>query len=122
MKIAIRTKNLELTPAIQDFIEEKFNSVSKVFGILQKNEEEFKKTLDEVFIELEKETRHHLKGDIFCVKSKIHLPGKTIIAEEKSDDLYKSIVACKDEMKMEVEKYKLKNIDKHRRPQMKESH
>ena len=118
MKIIIKTKNLDLTADLQSFIEEKIGSLKKFISIL-KREDEMGKTLAEVFVEVEKETTHHRKGDIFRVKCRIYLPGREIIAQITADDLQKAVIKAKDELKIEIEKYKFKNVDKNRRQQRK---
>jgi len=117
MKIIIKTKNLEQSEALNAFIEEKFLSLKKFVSILKGPDDE--KTLAEVFVELEKESNHHRKGEVFLVKAQVILPGKSVMAEAKADDLFKAVVAAKDELKMEIEKYKVKKIDINRREQRK---
>lgn len=117
MRIIIKTKNLDLTPSLENFTEKKFLTLKKFIKILKKEEE--KHTLAEALVELDKETKHHRKGDIFIAKCRIQLPGRKLMAKAKSDDLFKAIVLAKDEMKMEIEKYKFKKIDKNRRKQRK---
>jgi len=118
MKIIIKAKNIDLTDDIKNYVEEKIGSIKKFIDVL-KREDEIGKTLAEVFVELEKETMHHRKGDIFLVKTRIYLPGREIISETRSDDLRKSIVEAKDELQLEIDKYKAKNIDEVRRQQQK---
>ncbi|MFH1968198.1 MAG: HPF/RaiA family ribosome-associated protein [bacterium] len=117
MNIIIKTKNIKLTEALKNFTEKKFFSLRKFINILKKEEE--KKTLAEVFVELEKETKHHRKGDIFVAKCNIQLPGRSLMSKAKSDDILKAIIAAKDEIKTEIEKYKFKKIAKRRREQRK---
>jgi ribosome-associated translation inhibitor RaiA len=118
MKVIIKTKNLELPGVLKDFVEKKFYGLKKFINIL-KREDEIGKTLAEVFVEMEKETKHHRKGDIFLVKSRIYLPGREIISQVRTDDLQKAIIKSKDELKLEIEKYKFRMIDKNRRLQRK---
>ena len=118
MKIIIKTKNIDLSAEINDFVEKKFYGLKKFIDVL-KREDEIGKTLAEVFVEVEKETKHHRKGDIFRVKSRIYLPGREIISQVRTDDLRKAIMEAKDDLKIEIEKYKFKNIDKIRRQQRK---
>ena len=118
MKILIKTKNLETTPSIEAYVEEKFGGLKRFINILDK-EEDSVKTLAEVFVELGKEANHHRKGEVFLAEARIALPGKNLIAKATSDDLFKAIVKAKDEMKLEIEKYKFKKIDKNRRQQRK---
>ena len=117
MRIINKTKNLELTDALENFIEEKISSLQKFIDILK--EDVSGKTLAEVFVEVEKETLHHRKGDIFNCKLEVRLPCKILTASSQSDDLYKAIVEAKRELRDEIEKYKFKHIDKNRREQRK---
>jgi len=118
VKIIIKTKNLDLTDDLKKIVEEKIGSIKKFIDVLKRKDELYK-TLAEVFVEVEKETEHHKKGNIFRVKSRIYLPGREIISWARADDLQKAIVKAKDDLKLEIEKYKLKNIDKNRRQQRK---
>jgi ribosomal subunit interface protein len=119
MKIIIKTKNLELTEGLQNFVEKKMGSIKKFIDILKEYTPEKGKTLAEVFVEVEKETKHHKKGKVFLVKTQVILPGKSLMAWYRADDLFKAIVGAKNELKTEIEKYKFKNIDKNRRQQRK---
>ncbi len=112
MKVTIKTKNIDLSEELNGFIEKKFYGLKKFIDIL-KREDEIGKTLTEVFVEVEKETTHHRKGDIFLVKSRIYLPGREIISQIRTDDLQKAIIKAKDELKLEIKKYKEKMIVLH---------
>jgi ribosomal subunit interface protein len=118
MKIIIKTKNFELTPALESFVQEKIEMLKKFIYIL-KEESGMGKTLAEVFIELEKETMHHRKGEIFLAKALIQFPGKTIIVEARSDELNKAIIEVRDNLKEEIAEYKIKNKEAARRLQRK---
>lgn len=107
MKVIIKTRKVELTTALRDFVEKKFYGLRKFVNIL-KHDDEMGKTLAEVFVELERETKHHKGGDIFVVRSRVRLPGRSLMVKSKLDDLFKAIVAARSELKMEIEKYKLK--------------
>jgi ribosomal subunit interface protein len=117
VKIIIKTKNLELTESLSKYIEKKLFSLKKFLDIFKKDEQ--RKTLSEVFVDIEKETKHHRKGDIFLAEALINLPGKKIIAKAKQDDLYKSINEIKTELAEEIKKYKLKMTEIKRREQRK---
>ena len=119
MKIIIKTKNLDLTADLKNFIEEKIGSVKKFIDILKQDTDEKMKTLAEVFVEVEKETTHHKKGKVFMVKAQVSLPGKSLAVRSGADDLFKAVIGAKDELKMEIEKYKFKKTEKRRREQRK---
>ncbi len=115
MKIIIRTKNLQLTGELKSFIEEKIISLKKFVDVLKREEE--KHTLAEVFFEIEKETRHHNKGEVFRCQAKIFLPGRKIMAKSAGDDLLLTVVEIKDKLQQEIKKYKEKTIAVKRRKQ-----
>lgn len=113
MQIIIKTKNFELTGFLEKFINEKIGKLEK-----------FAKTLGrdsmEVFVEVEKETNHHKKGDLFIANLQIHLPGKMLMAKAHGEDLQKAIIDAKDELEIEIKKHKLKVIEGPRRKMRKE--
>ena len=119
MKIVIRAKNLELTESIEKYLDEKLSSLEKFIGLLGNDEFDKGQTLAEIIVEVEKESNHHRKGDIFRSELQVYLPGKNIVVEARSDDLYKAIVESKKELKLEIEQYKLKGIERQRREQRK---
>lgn len=119
MKITTKTKNLELTDELNNFIDEKIGGLKKFINIL-KREDEIGKTLAEVFVEIEKETNHHNKGKIFKAEAEILLPGRKIMAQANGEDLLLTIVEIKDKLQQEIKKYKFKHTDKNRRRQRKE--
>jgi len=108
----ITAKNLELTDGFKAFVEEKIGSLKKFIGFFEE-EDSFKKGKDtvEFLVEIEKETKHHRKGPIFQVRVKINLPGKTLIAVSKNNDLSRAVVEVKDELQQEIKKYKLKKTE-----------
>jgi ribosomal subunit interface protein len=115
MKIIIKTKNLSLNDEMESFIETKIGALDKFLGMLKREKVEKGKPLDEFFIEVEKETKHHRTGPYFLAKAYIHLPGKTLVAQSESDDIRTAIVDVKDEMQQELKKYKFKNFEAGRR-------
>lgn len=125
MKIITRAKNLELTQELDRFIEEKISSLKKFVDVLKReegpsaNSGRGKKTLAEVFFEIEKETNHHNKGNIFRAEATILLPGRKIVASANGDDLLLTIIEVKDKLQQEIKKYKEKAITKGRRIQRK---
>ena len=122
MKIIIKTKNLEASESLNIFAEKKFLTLEKFIKILEKEDAKAvggKKTLAEIIVEIEKETNHHKKGDIYRVKGQVIFSGKNIVSDEVADDIFVAITKSKEELKNEIEKYKVKKIDKTRRQQRK---
>lgn len=104
---------MDLTPELENFIEEKISSLKKFVQVLKREEE--KRTSAEVFVDIEKETLHHKKGKVFKAEAKILLPGRKIMAMARGDDLLGVIVKIKDELQQEIKKYKEKKTDLTRR-------
>jgi len=119
MRIIIKAKNLELTEDLKTSVEEKIGSLKKFIDILKDDTPDGKNTLAEVFVEIEKETTHHNKGNIFLATVQVSLPGKSLRAEAREENPARAIVEVREELKKEVEKYKSKKTEKHRREQRK---
>ena len=95
MNIKIKSSLLELTPSIEEAINEKIGSLEKYFDNIIVCE-----------VEVGKTTEHHHKGDIFKAEVNLEVPGKILRAEAVTDDLYKSIGEARSKLKMEIVKYK----------------
>lgn len=112
MKIIIKTKNLELTKSLSDFIDKRVVGLKKLAKFLR--DDSFSigkgKTLSEVFIEIEKETKHHKKGDIFRAEAIINLPKKKLVAKAHGENLGKAVTKIRSELEREIKKYKTKII------------
>lgn len=108
MKILIKTKNFALTAEWEKFINEKIGKLEKFAKTLGKS------SMD-VFVEVEKETNHHRKGDLFRANLQINLPGKSLMAKAHGEDLSRAVIEAKDELEIEIKKHKLKTIEGPRR-------
>ena len=137
MKVVIKTKNLRLTRALKNFVEEKINSLEKFLKIFQ-SAEYFNhlpkrsaglrrtkvlrpfgkgKPRVEAWVEIGKETLHHKKGPFFWAECQMRLPGKSLRSTAKSNNLKLAIIEIKDELQRELKEYKEKIIDKTKRRQ-----
>ena len=116
MKIIIRTKNIELSQVLEDYITEKINSLEKFLKILQDKEEYFShffgkgKPKVEAWVEIERTTLHHKKGPVFRAECQMRLPGKSIRAEAVSENLRLAINEVKDKLQREFKQYKEKSL------------
>ena len=94
MNIKIRSKNFDITPAIDDYIHKKISSLEKFLTVKEG-------TLCEV--EIGKTTMHHKSGDIFRAEVNIIEPGKTqVFAVAEEADLYAAIDVVRDEAEREI--------------------
>jgi ribosomal subunit interface protein len=107
VKINIKIKNLDQSEALNDFVEKKFESLAKLVDSGEKSAE--------IFVEIEKDSKHHKKGEIFLVKAQVILFGTSIMAEVNGEDLFVTVGKTRDELKSEIEKFGDKRIDVSRR-------
>lgn len=105
MKPRIRATNLEITPAIQEYIQKKMDMVEKFLGNLKVINCDF---------EIELTTKHHHKGEIFRAEVNLAIPGEVLWADFTADDLYKAIDKVKDHLGDLIKKHKEKRIAKKR--------
>lgn len=90
----IKTTNIELTPAIAEYIETKFSSFDRfITGDLQ---------AAKCNVEVGKTTRHHKSGDVFRAEVNLHVSGQNFYASSEKDDLYAAIDQVKDEIIREL--------------------
>ena len=95
--------NLEITPPLQVYIEEKLVPLAKFIRKFEDAGEA------ELWLELSRTTRHHQKGgEVYLVVADLRLPRKILRAEEYAEDVRKAIDQVKDTMRLEIEKYKTK--------------
>lgn len=104
MNIIIKTKNIELTDSLRNYINKRINGLGK-----------FLKDSSDVFVDIEKESFHHKKGQIFRTEAIVQLPGKKLVAVANGDDLGKTVTEVRDQLKEEIKKHKLKMIELPRR-------
>jgi ribosomal subunit interface protein len=113
MKIVIKTKNLKLNQALEEFIEEKINSLEK-FSKIFYSEKYFNgffgkgKPRVEAWVEVGKTTLHHQKGPWFYAECQMHFPKKSLRSVAQREDLKLAICEVKDELQRELKQYKEK--------------
>lgn len=93
MKINTKTTNIEMTPAIADYVEKKVNMLDKFF-----------RDVSEVLVNVEvgKTTKHHKSGAFFKAEIHITSDGEEYYATAETEDLYASIDMVKDEIVREL--------------------
>lgn len=101
MKIKITTTNIELTNAIESYVDEKMLSVEK-FAVPHENEEPI------LEVEIGKSNNHHQSGDVFRAEVNMRLRGKHFRTTSEKDDLYAAIDDVRNELVRELSSYKEK--------------
>ncbi|MEK7124413.1 MAG: ribosome-associated translation inhibitor RaiA [Patescibacteria group bacterium] len=123
MNIIIKTKNIELTPSLEAFINKKIGGLKKFIKAFDSHALPVpgERDLFETFVEVEKESTHHKKGQFFAAEARIYLPGRSLFAKAKSDDLMKAIIEARNELEREIRKYKTKLVELPRRKVMRQT-
>lgn len=110
MQVDIHAKGLELNAPLRAFIEEKMGDVEHLLGdsgpVL-------------VRVEVGIPSKHHQSGPIFYAEANVDLLGHLLRAESTNYDLHSAIVDVKDELKVQIKKFKDKAQDS-QRPQAEE--
>lgn len=99
MQIKITVKNIELTSAIQTYVEEKIQSVEK-FAVAHEEENPL------VDVQIGKSTNHHRSGDVFTAEATMRVRGKTFRASSTKEDLYAAIDDLREELARELSSHK----------------
>jgi len=98
MKISILGTNMDLTPALKDYVEEKIGGLDKFYdGIL------------EARVDVGITTKHHQKGEIYRAEVNLEVPQKHVLrAESVKEDLYVAINEVKKDLQRQIKKFKAK--------------
>jgi len=111
MKIVIRTKDVKLNQSLRQWIEKKLIPLEK-FASVFREEKYFDsffgkgKPRAEMWVEVEKTTRHHRKGPFYRAEAQLRFPGKSLRTEAKDKHLKTAITIIKDELQRQIKKYK----------------
>jgi putative sigma-54 modulation protein len=100
MKLNIKTTNISLSSAIQDYLEKKLMMLDKLVDFDN----------DNVLVqaELGKTTQHHRQGDIFRAEVNLRAEGHNYRAVSEKEDLYAAIDEVKDMLSQEIKSGKEK--------------
>lgn len=105
MKIDIKASHIKLTLALREYAEAKIGSLDKFLKRWEVNSG----GEIEVWVELDRTTAHHHKGEVFRAVADIKLPKRVLRAEESSEDVRAAIDGVKDKLKIEIQRYKEKS-------------
>ncbi|MCR4278687.1 MAG: ribosome-associated translation inhibitor RaiA [bacterium] len=104
MVINIHAVNIELTPSIRQYVEEKMNSLEK-----------YDDSIVLIDVDLGKDTNHHMKGDIFVCSAKVEVPGDLIVVEKTTETLYKAVDKVRDHLREMLAGRKEKELERGRK-------
>src|SRR3989338_9987393 len=96
MQLNIKATGFELTPALKQLIEKKFNSLEKFLAKWETNRELLLR------VEIAKNTKHHNKGMVWYAEANLDLPQKVLRIEEVNEEMQAAIDKLKDRLKNEL--------------------
>ena len=100
MQIIVKATNLDLTPAISDYIEAKIDPLGRFIKKFETKSE------IKTEVEIARTTKHHRHGNIFYAEINLHLQRKILRAEHSDWDIRIAIDKARDKMQQEIKKYK----------------
>ena len=94
MKTNIKATNIALTEAISSYLTEKLAYIEKLLPVGD----------DSIIadVELAKETKHHLHGEVFKAEINLRSAGKNFYSVAHEEDLYAAIDAMRDEITRQI--------------------
>ncbi len=106
MHIDIHTKNMELDGALKVFVEDRIGGLDKAIG----NDKSSAK------VELGLPSRHHRSGRIYYAEVNLSMGGTLLRATCQHEDMRNAIVDIKNELQVQIKKFKGKKRDLARQP------
>ena len=97
MRVNIRQKNIEVTPVLREYIEEKIIRVAEKF--LQEQAATDLPILD---VEVERTTTHHRKGDVYRVAAKLCAGNQCFYAKAHHADIRAACDLLEEELQREM--------------------
>ena len=108
MRIMLHTKNLDLTPSIEAFVNQKMDTIAKLF----KHDD----PLIEARVEIGRPSKHHQKGLVYYAEINLKMGGKLLRATTEHVDLRTAVDFARDELERQIKKFKSKLRDTSRKP------
>jgi len=91
MRINIKATNVELAPAIREYIEKKLIKIEK--KLIDPSD-----TSAMCDVEVGKISKHHKTGDIYKAEFNLHVAGEYVRVEAEESNLYAAIDEARDEL------------------------
>lgn len=93
MSINIKATNMELTSAINDYVNKRLSGIGKFI-------KDGKEMI--AYIEVGKTTNHHKQGDVFRAEFNIEISGSKFYTFSEKEDLYTAIEDAKEEIVRQI--------------------
>ncbi len=108
MDIILYAKNLDITPSIRTYIEDKVGSIKRLLSDKQNNSVQIR-------VEISKPSKHHRSGAVYYAEVNIKLGSKLYRGTAEHSDVRTALDEVRDEIKRQLRKDKTKRMSKERR-------
>ncbi|OGZ33309.1 MAG: ribosomal subunit interface protein [Candidatus Portnoybacteria bacterium RBG_13_41_18] len=105
MKFIIKSKEIEIPDGLDAYIEKRIGKLDKFLESVDKN-------LIEATVEIGKVSGRHKQGKIYQLNVNLKFPGNFFRSEVQSEDLYSAVDEAKEELELEIRKFKQKKETK----------
>ena len=106
MKIQVFYKNISSDGPLEEFIKDKIGGLDHIIG----NDK------SSVKVEVGKPSKHHHSGPVFYAEANLSMGSNLLRAEAFGEDLRAAIVKVKEELHLQITKFKEKRTDSSRHP------
>lgn len=106
MQIIIKATQIELTPSMTAYVEDRIKPLEKYIERFEEGGEAIAR------VELARTTQHHRHGDVFCAEVNLTVDGEVIRATREGEEMYAVIDDVKDVLKSELQKFKELRVEK----------
>ena len=104
----IHAKNIDLTTSIETWVQEKMDTIDKLF----RPDDE----LIEARVEIGRPSKHHQKGLVYYAEINLKIGGELLRATVEHVDLRTAVDFARDEIERQAKKFKSKMRDTSRKP------
>ncbi len=101
MNINLKGKNMEVTPAIHDYVIKRVTNLEKILSKIEENGGEVNVNFDVM-----RTTNHHKSGEVFQADCLINIKGERFYTSAVEEDLYAAIDAVKESLFRDISKSK----------------
>ncbi|HNW71624.1 MAG TPA: ribosome-associated translation inhibitor RaiA [Candidatus Paceibacterota bacterium] len=107
MQINLLGKNIEITPAIHDYVVKRLTNLGKILTRIEEEGGDVK-----VFFEVGKSTKHHKSGDFFHSDCSVSIKGENYYASADKPDLYEAVDAVKENLYSKISRRKERKLSR----------
>ena len=107
MQLQLKSTNFTVTEQVKSYVQEKIDPLEELLRARKVN--------FSGWIELARTSKHHQSGEIYRAEIQLRIPGESLRAEGKSENIFAAIQEAKERAEREIKQHKQKIIAKDRK-------